>query len=134
MEPNQIDETFMYEYNKDLTNMNQTQLKQHYISKGQMEGKMLSNLHIQQILRNRHFHIAFYKTHYDDTNNKNMSEIINHYIAVGQKEGRIVSKKHASILTNNPEFDIDFFDFFDFLMNRRESFSLDRENIFVRTC
>jgi hypothetical protein len=104
-----IDETFMYEYNKDLTNMNQTQLKQHYISKGQMEGNMLSNLHIQQILRNRHFHIAFYKSHYDDTNNKNMTEIINHYITVGQKEGRIVSKKHASILTNNPEFDIEFY-------------------------
>jgi hypothetical protein len=109
MDNKPIDETFIYEYNKDLSHMNPLHLKQHYISKGQREGRMLSNLHIQQILRNRYFHIEFYKSHYDDTNNKNMSEIINHYIAVGQKEGRIVSKKHAALLTNNPEFDIDFY-------------------------
>ena len=73
------------------------------------EVRTLSNLHVQQILRNRYFNIEFYKSHYDDTNGKNMHDIINHYITIGQKEGRIVSKKHASILTNNPEFDIEFY-------------------------
>jgi len=106
---NLIDENFIYKYNKDLSQMPKNRLKQHYIQKGQHEGRILSNLHIQQILRNRHFDIDFYKSHYDDANNKSMSNIINHYITIGQTEGRIVSKKHASVLTNNPEFDIEFY-------------------------
>jgi hypothetical protein len=106
---NLIDENFILEYNKDLSQMTKKHLKQHYIQKGQKEGRILSNLHIQQILRNRYFNINFYKRHYDDTNGKNMREIITHYIAVGHQEGRIVSKKHAAILTNNPEFDIEFY-------------------------
>ena len=106
---NLIDEKFIEIYNKDISHMNYRRLKQHYIMKGQKEGRILSNLHIQQILRNRYFNIEFYRRHYNDTHNKNIRDIINNYITVGQKEGRIVSNKHASILTKNPEFSIDFY-------------------------
>ena len=106
---NLIDENFIKIYHSDLSNMTTNRLKQHYITKGHKEGRTLSNLHVQQILRNRYFNIEFYKTHYDDVKDMNPTQLVNQYIQFGQKEGRIVSKKHASILTNNPEFDIDFY-------------------------
>jgi hypothetical protein len=106
---NLIDENFIYKYNKDIAHMNKNRLKQHYIRKGHKEGRILSNLHIQQILRNRYFNIEFYKTHYDDVKDMNPTQLVNQYIKFGQKEGRIVSKKHAAILTKNPEFDIDVY-------------------------
>jgi hypothetical protein len=104
-----VDIKFIYQHYKDLSQMNKLHLKQHYIQKGQNEGRILSNLHIQQILRNRYFNIGFYKSHYDDTHNLTPTQLVTHYIQIGQQEDRIVSKKHATILTNNPEFDIDFY-------------------------
>lgn len=104
-----IDTKFIDIYHSDLSKMNKKHLKQHYIQTGQKEGRILSNLHIQQILRNRYFNIDFYQRHYEDVNNKNLNDIITHYITIGQQEGRIVSKKHASVLANNPEFDIEFY-------------------------
>lgn len=106
---NLIDKQFIHTYHSDLSHMPKSRLKQHYMRKGHKEGRMLSNLHIQQIVRNRYFNIDFYKSHYDDTNNKNMLDVINHYITSGKQEGRIVSKTHAAILTNNTDFDIDFY-------------------------
>ena len=106
---NLIDENFINIYHSDLSQMPKSRLKQHYIQKGIKESRILSNLHIQQILRNRYFNLTFYQRHYDDVKNMSPREVINHYIAIGQKEGRIVSIKHASILTNNPEFDIEFY-------------------------
>lgn len=104
-----IDEEFICLYNKDLSHMHKKHIKQHYNSSGKKEGRILSNLHIQQILRNRYFNIEFYKNHYNDVTNMSPRDIIIHYITIGHKEGRVVSKKHASILSNNPEFDIDFY-------------------------
>jgi hypothetical protein len=106
---NLINENFIYKYNKDIAHMNKKRLKQHYIHKGHKEGRILSNLHIQQILRNRYFNIEFYKTHYDDVKDMNPTQLVNQYIQFGQKECRIVSKKHGAILTKNPEFDIDVY-------------------------
>lgn len=104
-----IDESFIVEYNSDLSQMTRNDLKQHYLNRGIKEQRILSNLHVQLILRNRYFNIEFYKSHYDDLKNMSVSEIIKHYIVFGQKEGRIVSKKHASVLTHNAEFDIDLY-------------------------
>ena len=106
---NLIDKNFIYQYNKDLLQMPTNRLKQHYKLTGKSEGRIVSNLHIQQILRNRYFNIEFYKGHYDDVANMSPRDIINQYITIGQKEGRIVSKKHACVLTKNPEFDIEFY-------------------------
>ena len=100
---------FISKYNTDLSHMNKSNIKKHYNLKGKNECRILSNLHIQQILRNRYFNIEFYKTHYDDIQDMNIRDLINHYIQIGQKEGRIVSKKHAQQLTQNHEFDIDFY-------------------------
>ena len=106
---NLIDENFIYEHYIDLQKMPKKYLKQHYIEKGRREGRILSNLHIRNLLRNRYFNIDFYKRHYNDTKDMSLRNIINHYITTGQKEGRIVSKKHASILTDNSDFDIELY-------------------------
>jgi hypothetical protein len=106
---NLIDDNFIDMYQSDLSKMPKNRLKQHYLQKGQKEGRILSNLHIQQILRNRYFNIEFYKRHYADVKDMSIHEIINHYITIGQKEDRIVSIKHASVRTNNPKFDIEFY-------------------------
>ena len=110
---NLIDQNFIYKYNQDLSQMPKNNLKQHYKSTGKREGRILSNLHIQQILRNRYFNIEFYKSHYNDVTNMSLRDIINQYINIGQKEGRIVSKKYACVLTKNPNFDIDFYKSFN---------------------
>lgn len=101
-----VDKNFI---NKDISQISINQLKQRNKLNKKREVKPLSNLHIQQIVRNRYFNIKFYKSHYDDVKDMSQRDIINHYILFGNKEGRIVSKKHAAILTNNPEFDIDFY-------------------------
>ena len=104
-----IDLHFIFDYYKDLSHMSKTHVIQHYNSTGKKEGRILSNLHIQQILRNRYFNIGFYKSHYNDVKDMSPSDIINQYIQFGQQEGRIVSNKHAASLTNTPDFDIDFY-------------------------
>ena len=102
-------EKFICKYNTDLSCMSECSIKMHYNLKGKNEGRILSNLHIQQILRNRYFNIEFYKLNYPDLQNMRPEQLIDHYIEHGKKEGRIVSKTHAQKLTENPDFDIEFY-------------------------
>ena len=104
-----IDKNFIDIYHSDLSKMNKTNIINHYIQKGHKERRIVSDLHVQIILRNSYFNIGFYKSHYGDVKDMSVNEIIYHYVSIGRKEERIVSRKHASMLTNTPDFDIDFY-------------------------
>jgi hypothetical protein len=83
--PLNFDYIFYRYYYDDLNNMNDSELRIHWLNFGKSENRIYKG---KYILPND-FDINFYKNYYKDNKNKSNKELIEHYINIGKYENRL---------------------------------------------
>ena len=83
--PLDFDYIFYRYYYDDLNNMNDMELRVHWLKHGKFENRIYK---AKYILPNN-FDIQFYKNYYNDNKNKSNRELIEHYINIGKYENRL---------------------------------------------